>query len=164
MFPFPLRTPIRQFEAGGVHPPWDHDAFPPVSDFPLFQKKFRTFWEIFTILPFPEKFLNFHPPKFLMTFFFSHRPQISNFPPYFRCFSTFPPCFAKTILFPLRLQIFPPVLGKFTCFYILYVYFPPLLWPWCIYASPNARTGRPWKREDQGGHLQQQQQSDVMWD
>jgi len=21
----------------------------------------------------------------------------------------------------------------------------PLLWPWCIYASPNARTGRPWK-------------------
>ena len=27
---------------------------------------------------------------------------------------------------------------------MLYVYFvSPLLWPWCIYASPNARTGRP---------------------
>ena len=29
----------------------------------------------------------------------------------------------------------------FTCFTC--VSFPPLLWPWCIYALPNARTGRP---------------------
>jgi len=29
-------------------------------------------------------------------------------------------------------------------FTYLYVYFvSPLLWPWCIYASHNARTGRP---------------------
>ena len=42
---------------------------------------------------------------------------------------------------PLLLQ-FPPVLGKFTCFlHTLRVFFP-LLCPWCIYASPNARTGR----------------------
>src|SRR6218665_1188583 len=61
-------------------------------------------------------------------FFLSHRPQISNFPPYFRCFSTFPPCFAKIILYPPTFtNFFPPVLRKFTCFLILYVYFPPTL-------------------------------------
>ena len=36
---------------------------------PLFSKNFQTQWTIFSILPFPEKFLCFHPPKFLMTFF-----------------------------------------------------------------------------------------------
>jgi len=35
----------------------------------LFSKKIQTLREIFTNLPLPEKFLDFHPPKFLMTFF-----------------------------------------------------------------------------------------------
>src|SRR6218665_231702 len=47
---------------------------------PLFSKKFRILRKIFKILPFPEKFLDFHPPKFLM---------IS---PYF---DKFPPCFTQ---------------------------------------------------------------------
>ena len=56
----------------------------------------------------------------------------------------FPPCFAKTFYFPPTFTNFPPVFDKFTCFYMLCVYFvSPLLWPWCIYASHNARTGRP---------------------
>ena len=78
----------------GVHFPWGHDAFPPVSDFPLFSKNFQTLSNIFKILPFPEKFLDFHPPKFLMTFFLviDHKFQIS---PYFPCFSTFPPRFCE---------------------------------------------------------------------
>jgi len=29
---------------------------------------------------------------------------------------------------------------------ILYLYFAPLLWPWCIYASPNARTWHPLRK------------------
>src|SRR6218665_2091376 len=83
--------------------------------FPLFSKNFRAFRKMLTILPFPDKFLHFHPPKFLMTFFLviDHKFRIS---PLFSLFSTFPPCFAKIILSLLLLQIFPPVFNKFTCF------------------------------------------------
>ena len=98
---------------------------------PLFQisilppKKISVSWNFFPILPFPKKNFNFYPPKFLMIFLvINHKSQIS---PYF--------------------ENFPPVLEKFNCFLnTLCVFrFPfPLLWPWCIYASPNARTGRPW--------------------
>jgi len=74
-------------------------------------------------------------------FFFSHQPQISNFPPYFRYFNTFPPI--STTLF------FPPIFlnSPFTCFWhTLCVFRFPLLLPWCIYAAHNARTGRPWNK------------------
>ena len=60
---------------GASIPPEAMMHFPSVSDFLLFQKNFQTLWKIFQILPFPEKFFDFHPPKFLMTFF-SHQPQI----------------------------------------------------------------------------------------
>ena len=50
-------------EPRGVHPPETMMHFPPVSDFPLFSKKFQTRWKIFKMLPFPEKFLDFHPPS-----------------------------------------------------------------------------------------------------
>jgi len=93
--------------------------FPPVSDFPLFSKNFQTLWKILKILPFPEKFLDFHPPKFLMTFF--------EFPTSFPCFSTFPPV-SRSLIFPLLLKI-PALFEKNSlAFYILYVYFvSPLL-------------------------------------
>src|SRR6218665_2192893 len=61
----------------GVHPSETMMHFPLFQISPLFSKNFRTLRKIFTILPFPNKFLDFHPPKFLMTFF-SHQPQISN--------------------------------------------------------------------------------------
>src|SRR6218665_637426 len=76
---------------------------PSVSDTPYF----RTLMTIFKILPFPEKFLNFHPPKFLMTFL--------EFPRYFRCCSTFTPCFSKVIIPPYFDKFHPPVIHKFTC-------------------------------------------------
>src|SRR6218665_1223527 len=44
--------------------------FPLFQIFPLFSKKIRTLRKIFTILSFPEKCLDFHTPKFLMTFIF----------------------------------------------------------------------------------------------
>src|SRR6218665_2993997 len=109
-----------------VHPPETMMHFPSVSDFPLFSKKFQTLRKIFTILPFPEKF---HLPKFLMTFFYSHRPQISNFP----LFSLFQYisaslCFAKFIISPYFDKFSLPVLDKFTCFlHTLRVFCSPLL-------------------------------------
>src|SRR6218665_2693012 len=77
------------------------------------------------MLPFPEKFLDFHPQKFLMTFF-SHRPQISNFPLIFPVSVHFPPVSRKLLLSPLLLKISPcfrkiPLL--FT--YFLCISFPP---------------------------------------
>ena len=78
--------------------------------------------------------------------FFSHRPQMSKFSPIFLyTFCTFPPLSRKS-LFPPYFEKFPPsVFKKFTCFLrTFHVFLPPLLWPRCIYASPNARTGRPW--------------------
>jgi len=87
--------------------------------FPLFPKNFLTPWKISQILPFPEIFWDFQPPKFLMTFFvIKHKFRIPLFSvfkyisPYFDFF-TFPPTF----------QNFPPVFRKFTCFYTLYVFF-----------------------------------------
>src|SRR6218665_370142 len=80
---------------------------------PLFSRNFQTLWKIFEILPFPEISLDFHPPKFLMTFSFSHRTQILNFPP----------CFAKIIISPLLSKISPLFSKNSPAFYILYVYF-----------------------------------------
>jgi len=112
--------------------------FPPVSDFPPIFEKFSKFYR------FPKNFLIFIRRNFWWPFFFSFSffwSSTTNFEflPLFPCFSTY--------YFPLLWQIFPPVLHKFTCFlHTFYVYFvSPLLWPWCICASPNARTGRPWQ-------------------
>ena len=129
----------------GVHPPlrpWC--IFSPVSDFPpYFRKIFRLSGKCQKFLPFPEKISHFHPPKFLTTFFLviNHKFRIS---PCFACFTAFPPLIRENLLFPPYFSKFPPCFPKiqqlftyFTCI------FSPLLWPWCIYASPNARTGRP---------------------
>src|SRR6218665_2450658 len=64
-------------------------------------------------LPFPETFFDFHPPKFLMTFF-SHRPQISNFL-LFALLKYILPCFAKITISPY-FEKCPLVFEKFTCF------------------------------------------------
>src|SRR6218665_303299 len=113
---------------GASIPPETMMHFPPLFQIsPLFQKNFRTFWKILTILPFPKHFLDFHPPKFLMTFF-SHQPQISNFPPVFPVSVHFLPV-SRKLLFPPYFQNFPHVFDKFTCFlHTLCVFrFPPTL-------------------------------------
>ena len=110
----------------GVHPPWDHDAFPPVSDFsPIFEKcsdseknsqNFTFTWEIswFSSAKISDDLFLVIDHKF-------------RFSPYFRCFSTFPPCFAKINISSLLWKMFPPLLHKFTCFlHTLRVFrFPP---------------------------------------
>src|SRR6218665_1402420 len=79
---------------------------------PLFSKNFRTMRTIVKILPFSEKFLDFHPPNFpLFSLFQLHfRPYFSGkllFPPYFDKFS---PCFRQIhLLFTYFTCIsFPP--------------------------------------------------------
>jgi len=98
----------------------------PIMHFPLFHH--------FPLQLLPPK-CRFHTSKFLMTLHLEIRP-----------------IFAKTIHFPLFRRIFllPPDFGKFTCFLIPYVFFVSLLlWPWWIYTSHNARTGRPCRSQDQ---------------
>src|SRR6218665_1820682 len=91
--------------------------FPSCFRFPPFSKKLKNLCKISKILPFPEKFFHFHPPKFLTTFSFSHRPQISNLPPIFSISVHFPPSFAKIIIPPRpTFTNFPSVFEKFTCF------------------------------------------------
>src|SRR6218665_482072 len=78
---------------------------PPVSDFPLFWKKFQTLWKIVPVLPFPDFFLDifdFHRPKFMMTFF-----------PLFQYISHL---FRENYYSPFTFANVPPVFETFTCF------------------------------------------------
>src|SRR6218665_1784630 len=100
--------------------------FPPCFRFlPYFSKNFHTLWKIFTILPFPQQFLDFHPPKFLMTFFKSSTTNF-EFPPYFLCFSTFPPV-SRKLFFPPTLTIFPR--SFFRQIHLLFTYFTCISFP-----------------------------------
>ena len=100
--------------------------FPPLQISPHFRKIFRLC----------GKFSKFSSAKISYDLFFSHRPRISVH---------FPPLSQKLLFPPPSFYKFPPLFSQNSpAFYILSVYFvSPLLWPWCIYASPNARTGRP---------------------
>src|SRR6218665_3791544 len=95
---------------------------PPGSDFPPIFEKFSDSVENFKNFTFPEKFLNFHSPKFLMTFFKSSTTNF-EFLPYFPCFNAFPPRFRENYYFPPTFKNFPPVLEKITCFFYILVYF-----------------------------------------
>src|SRR6218665_2956077 len=83
---------------------------------PSFRKIFRLCGNFSKFLPFPEKLLDFHPPKFLMTLFppifhiSVHFPPVSrklSFPPTLK---NFPACFRKIHLFLHTLCVFcfPP--------------------------------------------------------
>ena len=126
----------------GVHPPEVIMHFPPVSDFPLFSKKNSDSVENFQNFTFSRKISRFSSAKISDDLFFSRRPQILNFPLFF-LFQYIFPCFVK-IIFPLLFKISPCFRKIHLLFkYFMCISFPPLLWPWCIYASPNARTGCP---------------------
>ena len=121
--------------------PWGHDAFPLFQISPYFPKIFRLCGKFSKLYLFRKIFSIFIRQNFWLPFF-SHPPQISNFP-LFSCFSILP-CFAKIIISSLLLKMSLLFSKNSPAFYILYMYFVfPLLWLWCIYASPNARTGRP---------------------
>src|SRR6218665_3686441 len=101
--------------------------FPLFQIYPLFSTNFFTFWKISKILPFPERISHFHPPKFLTTFFFSHRPQISDFPHILPVLVHFPTDSRKFII-PPTFQNFPLVFNKFNSFlHTLRGFFPPTL-------------------------------------
>src|SRR6218665_2842011 len=98
--------------------------FPPVSDFSPNFEKLSNSVENFLNFTFSRKFSQFPSAKISHD---SHRPQISNFPPYFPCFTTFPSV-SRQLLFPPYFSKFPPVLEKFTCFlHTLCVFRFPLL-------------------------------------
>ena len=134
---------------GRPSPPETMMHFPPCFRFPPIFEKFSDSRKLFTILPIPEKFLDFHPPKFLITFsfYFSHRPQISNFP-LFSLFQYISPLFRENYYFHPTLKNFSPCFRKihllFTCF--MCISFPPTLTMMhlcitqCTYCTPLIRS------------------------
>ena len=129
--------------ARGIHPP---EA---MMHFPLFQIPpiLQTFSDSVENVPnvtYSKNNFDFHPPKFLVTFLVID----SKF--------WIPPIFAKQYISQLisgKLLLLPTFLFSMISynlrvFYILYhtlCFSFPLVWPWCIYASHNAHTGRPWQ-------------------
>ena len=101
----------------------------------------------------PEAMMHFSPcfrfpPLFSINFQTQSSTTNVEFPPNFPGFSTFPSV-SRKLLFPPTFKNFPSCFQKihllFT--YFMCISFSPLLWPWwCICASPNARTKRPWPR------------------
>ena len=71
---------------------------------PISENNFQTPWKILQILPFPKQILDFHPPKFLMTFF--SRPNQLQIPPILPVSVHFPP-FRENYYFPLLLEMSP---------------------------------------------------------
>jgi|SRR6218665_3606964 len=116
---------VKSCEPGASIPPEAMMHFPPVSDFPLISKKIVKSMETFSNFTFSQKLFDFHPPKFLMSYFFViDYKQILNFPPifavsvhfllfrenyYFPYFSKFPPEFVKFMFFTYFMCFsFPP--------------------------------------------------------
>jgi len=111
------------FQSGASIPlrPWC--ISPPVSDFPPVFEIFFDFLENFWNVTFSRQNFLFSSAsaKISDDLFFSHQPQISNFPPCFACMTTFPLWFAKISYSPYFSK-FPPLFSKnSTAFYILYV-------------------------------------------
>jgi len=106
--------------------------FPPISE------KILDSVENFHNLTFTEQNFRFYPQKVLTTFF-SHWPQISNFRPVFRCFSTFSP---NSEIFPsFYFSKLSPWFRKIYVFYLraLCVFRFPLLRPWCMHHTMHVR-------------------------
>ena len=111
----------------GVHPPWC--IFPSVSDSPLFSKKFPTVENFQNFnLSFSRKILDFHPPKFLMTFFLVIDHKFCN-SPLFSLFQYISPLFRKIhLLFTYFMCIsFPPTLTMMHLCITQCTYWTPLL-------------------------------------
>jgi len=120
----PLRRRIWLDNDKGVHDPslWGNDAFPSVSDFPLFPKIFQTLWEIFPISPFPKEISISIRQNFWWLFLVIDSKFLISL--YFRSFSTFPPIWGK-LLFPPTFSNFSPApwFRKIYVFYIPYAFF-----------------------------------------
>ena len=130
----------------GVHSPLRPWCIPSVSDFPPVFKKFLDSEKNFKIFTFSWKISWFSSTKISDDRFFSHRPQILNFPllSLFQYISTL---FRENYSSPYFDKFPPPVLHKFTCFlHTLPVFrFPPtftmmhLCITQCTYWTPLIR-------------------------
>ena len=102
---------------GRPSPPEAMMHFPPLFQIPpIFEK----------VLDFSRKNYPFSSAKISDDLFFSHQPQISDFPPILPVLVHFPPDSQKIIISPHLLPI-SPCSKKFTAFYILCVFPPPTL-------------------------------------
>ena len=113
--------------SGASIPPWGHDAFPACFRFPPIFEKFSDSVENFQNFTFSEKFSDFHPPKFLMTFslIIARKFRIS---PLFSLFRYISPCFAKIIISPYFEKSPPPFSKNSPAFlHTLCVFFSPTL-------------------------------------
>ena len=97
--------------------------FPPVADLPLFSKKFRLCGKFSKFYLLPKNFFIFIRKNFSWPFF-SHRPQISNFPHIFPVSVHFP-LFRENYYFPLLWKI-PPCFRKI---HLLFTYFMCISFP-----------------------------------
>src|SRR6218665_476131 len=93
--------------------------FPPVSDFPPVSEKFLDFQKNVKNVTFSRKISRLSSAEISDDLFFSHRPQILNFPPIFAVSVHFPPVLQK-LLFPPTLTNFPLC---FTQIHLLFTYF-----------------------------------------
>jgi len=113
--------------ARGVHPPWGNDVhiFPPCFRFPPISEKFFRLRGKFPQIDLFPKMFRFSSAKISADLLFIHWLMATNFefPPCFRCFSTFPPYFEKNYPFLPTFANILPWFRKFTCFDILYVFF-----------------------------------------
>src|SRR6218665_688166 len=89
--------------------------FPPVSDFSPISQKISRSGEFPQFDLSPKKISDFHPPKFLTTFFYSLTP-IFNFPPIFPISIHFPPISGNFEFPPYFWKNFPSDFVKFTFF------------------------------------------------
>jgi len=115
-------------QAGTSNPPWGNDAFSPCFRFTHISEKLFRLCGKFSWFYFSEQMFRFSSAKISDELFFSHRLQISNFPHYFRRFSTFPPISEK---------LFPPYFCKFPqWFRKIYV----ILHTFCVFRFPPSLT------------------------
>ena len=107
---------------GASIPLWGHDAFPPCFRFPLcFRNVFWLSGKFLKSYLFPTKFPIFICQNFWRRPFFSHQPQISNFPPISPVWLHFPPDSQKFLIpptfqnFPLCFRKIQQLFTYFTC-------------------------------------------------
>src|SRR6218665_3934112 len=103
--------------------------FPPCFRFPPIFENFSNSYKNVPNFTFSRKNSSFSSAEISDHLFFSHRPQISNFPPISPVSVHFP-LFQENYYFPPTLTNSPPVLHKFTCFlHTIRVFLFPLLLP-----------------------------------
>ena len=122
----------------GVHPPEAMIHFPLFQISPIFSTNFQTVENLKNVT-FSRQIFRFSSAKISDDLFLviDHKFPVSVH---------FPSVSRNKYYSPLLLTNFPLVFEKVTgCLHTLCVFRLPLLLPWCIYASPNARTGRPCK-------------------